>query len=53
LGSTPRDPEGCRAFILACHNRTGGFARKGGATAFLSSTWQAVASLELLARSEG
>jgi hypothetical protein len=53
LGSTPRDPEGCRAFILACHNQTGGFARKGGATAFLSSTWQAVASLDLLAHGEG
>jgi hypothetical protein len=49
LGSRPRYPEDCRAFILACCNKTGGFTRKGGATAFLSSTWQALASLELLA----
>jgi prenyltransferase beta subunit len=48
LRAAPRDPEGCRAFILGCQTATGGFARINGATAFLDSTWHAVAALSLL-----
>lgn len=48
LGTPPRDPEGCRAFVLASRTLTRGFARRNGATAYLSSTWQAVATLDLL-----
>ncbi len=49
LHGTPKDPLGCRSYILACWTRSGGFARKNGATAFLSSTWHAVGALSLLA----
>lgn len=49
LHSAPVDPQGCRSYILACWTRSGGFARKNGATAFLSSTWHAVGALALLA----
>jgi len=49
LAATPRDPSGCRDYILACRTGSGGCARKNKAVAFLSSTWHAVAALSLLA----
>ena len=48
LHGFPKDPQGCRSYILACWTKSGGFARKNGATAFLSSTWHAVGALSLL-----
>lgn len=48
LHGTAKDPQGCRGYILACWTKSGGFARKNGATAFLSSTWHAVGALSLL-----
>lgn len=38
----------CEAFVIACRTGKGGFARIDGATAFLDSTWHAIASLSLL-----
>jgi hypothetical protein len=48
LGSFPQYPQACRDFVLACRTNNGGFARRNGGVAFFSSTWQGVASLELL-----
>jgi len=48
LGQEPADLEGVRGFILRCKTARGGFSRKNGGAPFLSATWHAVASLELL-----
>lgn len=48
LGAVPADPERAGQFLAGCQTAFGGFGRGLRATAFLDTTWHAVAALSLL-----
>jgi len=48
LGSRPRDPAGCRRFVMLCETRTGGFSRQISAVPTLEYSFMAVSSLAIL-----
>ena len=48
LGSRPRDPAGCRRFVMLCETRSGGFSRQISAVPTLEYSFMAVSSLAIL-----